>query len=145
MPRKRGLFESAGPPLPPGRINKEKSTMAYRETRSERAASARLHERPNRQLAAVENFKFRWTLFKERELKKRDWYGYINLDLHTAELMHDWLSLQLKRSQIDGAPDEITFMLSGFDNVSQSGDTYVGGIASPQLSYKSLPNKSQRR
>ncbi len=119
--------------------------MSYRETRSERAATARWNQGARPYNEALDRFKFRWMIFKEKERKKRDHYGFINIDLKTAELMRDWLAREISRPRFNSEDSEITFMLSGFDNMSESGEPYIGGLGSPKLSHESLPAKPKRQ
>ena len=118
--------------------------MTYRETRSERAASARLHEPERRKTHDAHNIKFRWTCHKETESPKRDWFGFINLDRPQAELLVNWLQRRLQSPDYTDADGEIVLLLSGWNNTGRNGLTYIGGVGGPSLTNKSLPAKGTR-
>ena len=118
--------------------------MTYRETRSERAATARFREPQRRAAANTQDFKFRWTCHRETEGKARDWYGFINLDRPQAELLRNWLDQRLQSPDYTDADGEITLLLSGWNNTGRNGLAYIGGIGGPSLSNKTLPAKGKR-
>ena len=118
--------------------------MSYRETRSEVAAAARLHETHRRAAMHRENLKFRWSMHRETEKSSRDWYGFINLDRKQAELLRDWLDQRLQNPDYAHADGEIGLLLSGWNNTGRNGQAYIGVIGGPSLSNKPLPNQSRR-
>ena len=118
--------------------------MTYRETRSERAAAARWNEPKRRNKSKFENTKFRWSLHRDEQSSKRDWYGFINLDTTQAQLFIDWLRSELESPDYANADGSITLLLSGWDNTGRNGRPYIGGLGAPSLGNETLPNKPQR-
>lgn len=118
--------------------------MAYRETRSEVAAAARLHKTHRVAAARRENLKFRWSMHRETEKSARDWYGFINLDRNQAELLRDWLDNRIHNPDYVDSDGEICLLLSGWNNTGRNGQAYIGGVGGPSLSNKSLPAQSKR-
>ena len=118
--------------------------MSYRETRSEVAAAARWRNGQNPTRITPSDLKFRWSMHRDDQSTKRDWYGFINLDRRQTELLIDWLKRRLAAPDLTNTEGEVTLMLSGWNNVGKNGQAYVGGIGAPSLSNEALPSKGKR-